>query len=79
MIYLACVGTSDNYNGSNQLNKMVCFNDPALNVCVWLGWWGEVADTNYLYPALWGWINRFYAQTSDLLKLSLEDCLYKLR
>ena len=25
-----------------------------------LGWWcggGVVADTNYLYPARWGWIN----------------------
>ena len=21
------------------------------------GWVGGVADTNYLYPALWGWIN----------------------
>jgi len=24
------------------------------------GWWGGwVADTNYLYPARWGWINIF--------------------
>ena len=30
-------------------NKMGCFNDPAWKVCV--------ADTNYLYPARWGWIN----------------------
>ena len=35
---------------------MGCFNDPAWKVC---GWWGGggVADTNYLYPARWGWIN----------------------
>ena len=40
-------------------NKMGCFNVPALKVCGWGGvggWW--VADTNYLYPAQWGWINR---------------------
>ena len=28
------------------------FNDPAWKVCGW------VADTNYLYPARWGWINK---------------------
>ena len=22
-----------------------------------VGWWWWVADTNYLYPARWGWIN----------------------
>ena len=33
---------------------MGCFNDPAWKVCGG-GWW--VADTNYLYPAHWGWIN----------------------
>ena len=39
-------------------NKMGCFNDPAWKVCGWW-WWGGcgVADTNYLYPARWGWIN----------------------
>jgi len=34
---------------------MGCFNDPALKVCGW----GGVADTNYLYPARWGWINMY--------------------
>ena len=39
---------------------MGCFNDPAWTtttrrVCVWWGG-GGVADTNYLYPARWGWI-----------------------
>ena len=33
---------------------MCCFNDPAWKVC---GWGGVVADTNYIYPARWGWIN----------------------
>ena len=40
---------------------MGCFNDPAWKVCGW--WWGVgglVADTNYLYPAHWGWININY-------------------
>ena len=37
-------------------NKMGSFNDPAWKVC---GWGGGVADTNYLYPAHWGWINNF--------------------
>ena len=23
-----------------------------------VGWWGEVADTIYLYPDHWGWINK---------------------
>ena len=44
---------------------MGCFNDPArraredstrTEVCVW--WVGWVADTNYPYPARWGWINK---------------------
>ena len=35
------------------LNKMGCFNDPAWKVCGS----GVVADTNYLYPARWEWIN----------------------
>ena len=43
---------------------MGCFNDPAWKVCRWwggaVGWCGVVglADTNYLYPARWGWINK---------------------
>ena len=37
------------------LNKMGCFNDPAWKVCG--GWGGVVADTNYLNPARWEWIN----------------------
>ena len=24
-----------------------------------VGGWGVVADTNYLYPARWGWINKY--------------------
>ena len=50
---------------------MGCFNDPAWTtttrrVCGWwgggvVGWWcGRVADTNYLYPARWGWINNCF-------------------
>ena len=35
---------------------MGCFNDPAWKVCGWGGMGGWVADTNYLYPARWGWI-----------------------
>ena len=36
--------------------RWVCFNDPAWeSLCV--GWVGRVADTIYLYPARWGWIN----------------------
>ena len=38
-------------------NKMGCFNDPAWKVFGWWGGVGLVADTNYLYPARWGWIN----------------------
>ena len=33
---------------------MGCFNDPAWKVCGW------VADTNYLYPARWGWIKNTF-------------------
>ena len=38
-------------------NKMGCFNDPHARKFVGGvgGFW--VADTNYLYPARWGWIN----------------------
>ena len=41
------------------MNKMGCFNDPDCKVCGWVVGWvvGWVADTNYLYPARWGWIN----------------------
>ena len=38
---------------------MGCFNDPAWKVCGW-GGGGGVADTNYLYPARWGWIKNIY-------------------
>ena len=41
---------------------MGCFNDPAWTTTtrrVCGGGWGVVADTNYLYPARWGWINIF--------------------
>ena len=27
----------------------------------WVGWVGWVADTNYLYPARWGWIKNNFA------------------
>ena len=37
-------------------DKMGCFNDPTWKVCGW--WGGGVADTNYLYPARWGWIKK---------------------
>ena len=37
-------------------NQMRCFNDPAWESL----WWGGVADTNYLYPARWGWIKKKY-------------------
>ena len=35
---------------------MGCFNDPAWKVYGWVGGW--VAETNYLYPARWGWIKK---------------------
>ena len=38
---------------------MGCFNDPACKVC---GWSGGGADTNYPYPARWGWINKHTTQ-----------------
>ena len=38
---------------------MGCLNDPAWNVCGWGGVGGGVADTNYLYPIRWGWINKY--------------------
>ena len=44
------------FTSISYFNKMGCFNDPALKVCVWWGGW--VADTNYLYPACWGWIKK---------------------
>ena len=50
---------------------MGCFNDPAWTtttrrVCVW---WvvGGVADTNYLYPACWGWIKNNVSLTCSVL------------
>ena len=44
---------------------MGCFNDPPWKVCVWWGGGGVVADTNYLYPARWGWINNLYHGNLD--------------
>ena len=42
-----------NWFERRKMNKMGCFNDLAWKVCGW----GGVADTNYLFPARWGWIN----------------------
>ena len=58
-------------------NKMGCFNDPAWKVCGWGGW---VADTNYLYPARWGWINNLHpikhnVQPSEQLSMKLHSSL----
>ena len=53
------------------ISKMGCFNDPAWKACGWwggdvVGWWrGGVADTNYLYPARWGWINNLIFNWSE--------------
>ena len=48
----------------------------------WVGWGGVVADTNYLYPARWGWINNIYlmvrkirGQARVLLKLNTKSIL----
>ena len=49
------IASKNDENSKNIDNKMGCFNDPAWKVCGW--WGGGVADTNYLYPARWGWIN----------------------
>ena len=51
-------------------DKMGCFNDSDWKVCGWGGWC--LADTNYLYPARWGWINqeKFLEETSTSMILS---------
>ena len=48
---------------------MGCFNDPAWE-SLWVGWW--VADTNYLYPARWGWIKsmRYASELEVNLKVN---------
>ena len=48
-------------------NKMGCFNDPAWKVCGWV----VVADTNYLYPARWGWINNFPVDPKDYIDITI--------
>ena len=64
-------------------HKMGCFNDPAWTtttqrVCVWLG---GVADTNYLYPASWGWIkntikNKLWFANSPKCSLRQDNLIY---
>ena len=51
-------------------NKMGCYNDPAWKVCGWL------ADTNYLYPARWGWIKK--NETAKVMRtMTSEELTHK--
>ena len=56
---------------------MGCFNDPAWKVCGWWGGGGGVADTNPLYPARWGWINKSYkGECKDFVFLNKQSNLH---